>query len=177
MDFAQITSITDVTILRKIVVDQLSQIAAHDAKVAAYEAQATAQQRCIVYKSAKIAALTAEIMRLRRVQFAARSEKMDPERQALFDETMAADIAAVETELEALQSPEVAAQAKVSHGTPKRQPLPASLPRVETRHEPDSCTCGQCGADLVQIGEHVSEAAPAHPAHAAFAHPCAASSM
>jgi transposase len=28
---------------------------------------------------------------------------------------------------------------------------------VEVRHEPDSCTCGQCGAALVQIDEQVSE--------------------
>ena len=171
MDAAQITSITDVQILHGIVAEKLieiaerdaqltahqAQITAHVATIAAQEAQVSSQQRTIIYKSAKIATLTAEIMRLRRVQFAARSEKMDPEQRALFDETMAADIAAVQTELEALQSPAVAAQAKTSRGTPKRQPLPASLPRIETRHEPDSCTCGQCGAALVQIGEHVSE--------------------
>ena len=171
MDAAQITSITDVQILHGIVAEKLieiaerdaqltahqAQITAHVATIAAQEAQVSSQQRTIIYKSAKIATLTAEIMRLRRVQFAARSEKMDPEQRALFDETMAADIAAVQTELEALQSPEVGAIAKASRGTPKRQPLPASLPRIETRHEPDSCTCGQCGAALVQIGEHVSE--------------------
>ncbi|EQD55415.1 transposase IS66 [mine drainage metagenome] len=78
--------------------------------------------------------MTAEIARLRRVQFAARSEKMDPDQRALFDETMAADLAAVETQLQA-----------------------AELPRVETRHEPASCACAECGAALVAIGEHVSE--------------------
>lgn len=36
-------------------------------------------------------------------------------------------------------------------------PLPAHLPRVETRHEPESCTCGSCGTALTLIGEHVSE--------------------
>lgn len=171
MDTTQLAAITDVETLRGMVAQKLvelsdrdaqltahqAQIAAHVATIAAHEAQATSQQRTIIYKSAKIATLTAEIMRLRRVQFAARSEKMDPEQRALFDETMAADIAAVETELEALQSPEAAATAKASRGTPKRRPLPAELPRIETRHEPDSCTCGQCGAALVQIGEHVSE--------------------
>jgi hypothetical protein len=34
-----------------------------------------------------------------------------------------------------------------------RQPLPEDLPRIEHRHEPESCTCGQCGKDLVKIGE------------------------
>ncbi len=31
------------------------------------------------------------------------------------------------------------------------------MPRIEHRHEPESCQCGQCGADLVKIGEDVSE--------------------
>ncbi|MDK2127139.1 IS66 family transposase, partial [Parachitinimonas caeni] len=38
-----------------------------------------------------------------------------------------------------------------------RQPLPASLPRIEHRHEPATCTCGQCGQNLVPIGEDISE--------------------
>jgi transposase len=39
----------------------------------------------------------------------------------------------------------------------KRVALPAHLPRVETRHEPESCTCASCGHALSLIGEHVSE--------------------
>ncbi|MFY7895323.1 MAG: transposase domain-containing protein, partial [Phycisphaerales bacterium] len=49
----------------------------------------------IDYKTVKIAKLTAEIARLKRLQFAVRSEKLDPEQRELFEETMAADIAAV----------------------------------------------------------------------------------
>ncbi|EQD55124.1 transposase IS66, partial [mine drainage metagenome] len=87
-----------------------------------------------------------------------RSEKMDPDQRALFDETMAADLAAVETQLQALQAPASAATpAPTPRPAPRRAPLPAELPRVETRHEPESCTCAQCGAALVAIGEHVSE--------------------
>ena len=78
--FTTLNSITDAQHLREIVIHQLGQIAKRD--------------QTIVYKEAKISKLTAEIMRLRRVQFAARSEKMDPEQRALFDEAMAADIAA-----------------------------------------------------------------------------------
>lgn len=148
MDVAQITSITDVKTLHDIVIDQLAAIAQRDARIAA-------DHRAIVYKDSKIEALTAEIKRLQRIQFAARTEKMDPDQRALFDETLSADIAAVEAELDALRSP--AAEAAWPRSQPKRRPLPPELPRVETRHEPASCTCGQCGADLVQIGEHVSE--------------------
>jgi transposase len=39
----------------------------------------------------------------------------------------------------------------------QRRPLPPELERIEIRNEPESCTCGQCGAALVPIGEHVSE--------------------
>lgn len=112
-----------------------------------------AHRREIHYKQTKIDALTAEIARLRRVQFAARSEAMNPEQRSLFDEAIAADIAAVETELEALQPPAV----RNPRQPPRRTPLPPHLPRVETRHEPVSCTCGHCGNTLTLIGEHVSE--------------------
>ena len=45
-----------------------------------------------------------------------------------------------------------------------RQPLPPELPRIEHRHEPASCQCGQCGAALVKIGEDVSEQLDVEPA-------------
>ena len=39
---------------------------------------------------------------------------------------------------------------------PKRGPLPAHLPRVDVRHEPEQTIC-QCGRALKRIGEDVSE--------------------
>ena len=39
---------------------------------------------------------------------------------------------------------------------PKRQPLPASLPRIEIHHEPDATTCS-CGCQMKRIGEDVAE--------------------
>ena len=150
MDAVQLAAITDVDVLRSMVADKLRELAERDATLAS-------RDRTILYKDARIQALTAEIKRLQRVQFAARTEKMDPDQRALFDETLSADIAAVEAELDALRSPEATAQAATTRAKPKRRPLPPELPRVETRHEPASCSCAQCGADLVQIGEHVSE--------------------
>jgi transposase len=41
--------------------------------------------------------------------------------------------------------------------------LPEHLERIEHRHEPESCTCGQCGKDLVLIGEDVSEQLDVEP--------------
>jgi transposase len=65
------------------------------------------------------------------------------------------DIAATESKLIA-QQPEVKAQAAAKR-VPKREKLPDWLPRVEHRHQPMSCTCQQCGAKLIEIGEEVSE--------------------
>jgi hypothetical protein len=39
---------------------------------------------------------------------------------------------------------------------PKRQPLPATCPVREIRHEPNSTTC-QCGCQMKRIGEDVAE--------------------
>jgi transposase len=170
MDAAQLSAITDANVLRGIVAEKLIEIAeqhaqvaardallaARDAKIAQHEAQALAHQRLIVYKDSRIEQLTLQIARLKRMQFDARSEKMDPEQRALFDESMAADIAAVETELEDLRSQDTKTPARPRNKS-QRRPLPPELPRIETRHEPESCTCVQCGAALVAIGEHVSE--------------------
>jgi len=38
------------------------------------------------------------------------------------------------------------------------------LPRIEHRHEPQSCQCKQCGSDLVKIGEDVTEQLDVEPA-------------
>jgi transposase len=39
---------------------------------------------------------------------------------------------------------------------PKRERLPANLPRREIRHEPENTTCG-CGTPMQRIGEDVAE--------------------
>jgi transposase len=150
MDDAQLSTITDVKILRAMVAEKQQIIAENERVIARHE-------RTITEREARISILTAEIARLRRAQFAARSEKMDPAQRALFEETMAADIAAVEAELEALQSPPATTPAERPRQAPKRRLLPDDLERVETRHEPSACTCGQCGGDLMHIGDHVSE--------------------
>lgn len=85
---------------------------------------------------------------------------MDPGQRELFDEAMAADIAALEGELDALRrAPSQAWPRK----TAVRRSLPADLPRIETIHEPASCDCVQCGKTLLKIGEHVSEKLDVEP--------------
>ncbi len=72
----------------------------------------------------------------------------------MIEETLDADIAAIEQELQNLAP--ASKLATEPRKQPKREALPAELPRVEVRHDPDSTTCG-CGCQLKRIGEDVAE--------------------
>ena len=168
MDACSLEAIGDIDMLRQMVREQRACIAERDATIAANEC--TLRER-----NALIDKLKFEMARLRRVQFAAKSERMDAVQRGLFDEAMAEDIATVEAALEAAQAKSSIPASKVPRARPQRRALSPGLERVTTVHEPDHCDCAACGAALVKIGEHASEAALAHPAPAAFAHPCASS--
>ena len=98
--------------------------------------------------------LTYENALLKRMKFAAQSERYSAEQRNLLEDEIDADLAAVAEEIEQL-TPEAAPQVKDKQ-QPKRQPLPANLLRREIRHEPDSTTC-QCGCQMKRIGEDVAE--------------------
>ena len=113
----------------------------------------------------KIAALTLELAHNKRIHFGSKSEAFTPEQRELFQETGVTDIAAMEAELEGVArdiGSKVPTAAKLR--PTGRQALPAHLPRIEHRHEPDTCTCNACGADLVKIGEDVNEQLDVEPA-------------
>lgn len=171
MDFAQLSTISDADILRGLVLEKLDEITRRDHQLTAHAQQISAQAGALAERDALIArrdeairtrdihidALTREIARLRLVQFAARSERMDPEQRSLFDDTMAADLAEAEAVLEALKTPSPEVPSATPPIAPKRRPLPPELPRVTTVHAPDCSGCPRCGGELVQIGEHVRE--------------------
>jgi transposase len=181
VDFNHIDDVDDIAILRAMLIEQQAnlidrnaqlndrnvqlskrdaQLAQRDALIAAHERTISRKTSEIDYKTAKIAKLTAEIARLRRITFSSCSEKLNPEQRELFEETMAADIAAVEDELEALRDP---SSMNKPRSPAVRRPLPPELPRVETVHEPKGCACGRCVGDLVKIGEHVRETLDCEP--------------
>jgi hypothetical protein len=101
----------------------------------------------ILYRQAKIDKLTHELTTLKRWKFGRSSEVLNAGQISLLDETMDADIAAIEQELKALAP--VAKTDTQARQQPKRSALPAGLPRVDIHHEPDSTTCG-CGCQLRQ---------------------------
>lgn len=116
-------------------------------------AMLTRLQAGVLHKQAVIDKLTHENAVLKRLKFAAQSERFDAEQRELLDETLDADLEAVSREIEALQS---AAPASAPRRQPKRAPLPARLPRLEIRHEPENTTCA-CGCQMKRIGEDIAE--------------------
>ena len=114
----------------------------------------------------KIQALILELVHLRRMRFGAKSEAFTGEERDLFQETLASDIAAAEARLAQKQEEQAATTPVPKPPRPRagRQPLPDHLPRIEHHHEPESCTCGKCGGNLVKIGEDISEQLDVEPA-------------
>jgi transposase len=129
-------------------------------------AQITCRDTELHAAKAKIQALTLELAHLRRMRFGVRSEALSAEQRDLFQETLASDLAAAEAEMakRLVDAPAAPAAPPVPRPRAGRQPLPEHLPRIEHRHEPESCTCGQCGKDLVKIGEDISEQLDVEPA-------------
>ena len=111
----------------------------------------------------KIQALTMELAHLRRIRFGKKNESLSSQ-PSLFEESVLADIAAIDVEIEQIDDTVKTNAPKSPRARAGRQPLPDHLPRIEHRHEPESCQCGQCGRDLVKISEDVTEQLDVEPA-------------
>jgi transposase len=138
--------------------DELARSDIDPAMLAQVRALFAQQQARLTENDFKIKALTFELAYYRRVRFGKASEALVGEQRLLFDETVDMDLAAIDEELHS-QAPTQQPRKRAG-----RQPLPPELPRIEHRHEPESCQCGQCGAALVKIGEDVSEQLDVEPA-------------
>ena len=119
--------------------EQLRELAQELIATIAQQSQAiAAKDSDILYRQAKIDKLTHELATLKRWKFGRSSELLNAGQISLLDETIDADIAAIEQELEHL------APAPITDAAPRKQPrraaLPPELPRVDQHHEPDSTT-------------------------------------
>lgn len=137
LDLAQL----DVQQLRELVVSMHETVVSRDREIA--------------FKQALIDKMTHEMAVLKWLKFAARSEHFSPEQRSLLAETIDTDIAALELEL-ALAKAKAKPAKPPEKAQPKRQPLPADLPRTEHHYEPANVTCS-CGCGLIRIGEDVAE--------------------
>jgi hypothetical protein len=124
-----------------------------------------ARQDAATLKAAnlKIQALALELAHHRRIRFGHKNEAFSPEQRELFQETWNTDLAALEAETER-QAEALEPKDRPKRQRAGRQTFPEHLLRIEHRHEPESCTCGECGTDLVKIGEDISEQLDVEPA-------------
>lgn len=114
----------------------------------------------IKFKQTKIEALNFEIARLKRWRFGSSSESLDATTQAVLFERILADTALEDRAAEDQIKPPSATPAKRKA---VRQALPASLPRIDRRHEIDTTHCA-CGQPFKRIGEEISEQLDCVPA-------------
>jgi transposase len=135
--------------------DSLDSLSPEELRTLAAELLVTVgkRDRELVFRQTRIDQLTHELALLKRFRFGRRSEQLDASQASLLEESVDADLAAIEVELDDLQteSPE-----RKPRQQPKRAALPASLPRTDIHHEPENLTCA-CGCARVRIGEDVSE--------------------
>ena len=147
--------------LAEVAAQMLAQIHSQSQRIAAQSQQIAERDRAIKFKDAKIERITFELARLKAWKFAARTEAMNAEQRQLFEETLAADEASLQAQLEALQAQAVTpTPAPVEpRRQPKRQAPPEHLERVEHHHEPENTTCptADCGRPMQRVGEDVSE--------------------
>ena len=129
--------------LNHLTADELRELVRQQAEVI------TRNDRELNWRQAKIDKLTHEVAYYKRHYFGVKAERLPVEQGQLFEETLAADMAAITEELEQVSEPKPKGQAK-------RTPLPPELPRTEIHHEPESTTCA-CGCQLKRIGEDVAE--------------------
>ena len=77
------------------------------------------------------------------MRYGVKSEALAQVQRDLFEETWNTDLAAVEAEVEqAADEQSCPTVAKPKRPRAGRQPLPAHLPRIEHRHEPETCHAG-----------------------------------
>ena len=139
--------------LRNLTATLLTQLAERDAERSEQAALIAKRDAEIKLKQLKIDQLTHEMATLRRWRYDRRSEQLDVvQRSLLLDESIDADIEAISIEIEALKEKPASAPKE----KPRRVALPASFPRREIRHEPETTECN-CGCRLERIGEDVSE--------------------
>ncbi len=118
------------------------------------------QQEQLRSRETEIENLKLLVMKLKRMQFGCKSEKLDRQ------------ITQLELRLEDLESfpatppvPNIPAASGAVPNKPARRPLPESLPRVTKTHAPKQQTCPDCGGSLRPLGEDVSEMLEYVPAH------------
>ncbi len=149
MNLADLDACDDIAALRQ---TARSSLLEHEA----IRATITRHEQELHYRQVKIDALLFELARLKRWRFGAQSEQLTAAQRLLFEEGLAEDIQTLEQALAAVH-PATPAALEPRAPAPKRQVLPAHLPRIEHRYGRTDCQCDVCRQPLTVIGEEVNE--------------------
>ena len=133
-------------------------VASRDHEIAQRDQALAAKDQLIRSKEQRIMLLTHEMAVLKRWKFGRSREGLNAEQLTLLDETIEADLAGIEIELDALRQGSDVIKPRVLR-QPHRAPLPPELPRTQFHHEPESTLCKNagCTAPLQRIGEDITE--------------------
>lgn len=119
-----------------------------------------AQQAELLSRGTEIENLKLLVLKLKRMQFGRKSEKLDRQIEQL------------ELRLEDLEAnpptppePSAAPAPSPAPNKPARRPLPETLPRITRTHAPKHEVCPDCGGRLRPLGEDVSEILEYVPGH------------
>jgi transposase len=153
------------TELTELASQMLAHIGEQAKHIDALDKRVGSQAQGIKWRDAKIESITFQLAKLKAWRFGAKTERMNAEQREIFEETFAADHASLEAQLAALQnstpngSPGAGAPEDKKRRQPKREALPAHLPRVDQRIEPEDthCPTPECGKPMVRVGEDISE--------------------
>jgi transposase len=152
--------------LTALATQMLAHIGEQSRHIEALDKRIGSQAQGIKWRDAKIESITFQLARLKAWRFGAKTERMNAEQREIFEETFAADHASLETQLAELQAsipqdgaPSGSAAEDKQRRQPKREALPAHLPRVDQRIEPEDthCPTPECRQPMVRVGEDVSE--------------------
>jgi transposase len=126
---------------------------------AALKALIRSQDEQLCAHAAEIERLKLLLARLQRIQFGRKSEKLEREIQQLELQLQDLEESAAENQQRAERKlPEAAATVFASATRkPGRGPLPDHLPRQTEMHRPVADNCPECGGELRQFGEDISE--------------------
>ena len=133
-------------------------ITQRDKQIAQRDQELSHKDELIRWKEERIIMLTHEMAVLKRWKFGRSREGLNADQLSLLDETIDADIAGIEMELDELGKDSVHTKPR-SPRKPRRLPLPPELPRTDIHHEPESTLCANpgCAAPMQRIGEDITE--------------------
>lgn len=162
--------------VRQAMLSLMAEVAARDEQLRAKDALIERRERDVAFKQALIDKLTHEMAVLKRMKFAATTEKFtgSAEQKSLLEDTLDEDLAELDREIKRLGADDDAAGDKTGKKTPKRQALPPHLLRRDVHHEPESTMCA-CGCQMQRMGEDVAEKLTTSPASSRWSATCAAS--